>query len=74
MTQGRFSSGSRWHKLLLASIVLAFAIVSPSRVQAFAICIDTYIGDCLSGSGCDYYDDVTGRFQGGVRVHYQCPV
>jgi hypothetical protein len=58
--------------LVVVLVLLGFAAYV-QIASAYAVCVNTYMGDCLSSSGCDYFDDDTNAFRGGVRVHYHCP-
>jgi len=68
----RVSRPSR--KLLLVTLLVILSVAAYVRVaDAWSVCVDTYIGSCLSSSGCDYFDDATDAPRGSIRVFYHCP-
>jgi hypothetical protein len=70
-----FRIGKPSRRLLLVTVLVTLSVGAYVRVaDAWSVCVDTYVGSCLSSSGCDFYDDATDAPRGSIRVFYHCPI
>lgn len=60
-------------RLGVLSLFCAGVLMAPGSAFAYRACTETYAGDCLAGTHCDFYDDETDQWYGSITVEYQCP-